>query len=134
MIRRPPISKRTDTHFSYATLFRSTINYCRIVRNPDGSVTAKQLPDLLKSEDDWFRPVNIEFGPDGCLYIADWYDKVISHNELTLDHPGRDKTHGRIWRIRYVGEKPMEQKFRDIPDFYKVKTNKITEYMGSPSL
>lgn len=49
----------------------STINAVRIVRNPDGTITAEHLPDFLKSEDGWFRPVNIEFGPDGCLYIAD---------------------------------------------------------------
>src|SRR3546814_8546332 len=49
----------------------STINCVRIVRNPDGSVTAKLLPDLLYYEDDWFRPANIESGPHGFLYIAD---------------------------------------------------------------
>src|SRR3546814_13331686 len=114
---------------SLANPITSTINCVRIVRNPDGSVTAKLLPDLLKSEDDWFRPVNIEFGPDGCLYIADWYDKVISNNELPIDHPGRDKTQGRIWRQTYVGEKPMEQKFRNIPDFYKLKTKKHKTYL-----
>ncbi len=75
----------------------STINAVRIVRNPDGTVTAEHLPDLLKSTDDWFRPVNIEFGPDGCLYIADWYNKIVSHNELPTTHPDRDKSHGRIW-------------------------------------
>src|SRR5690554_3093813 len=51
----------------------SSINAVKIIRHPDGSVTSKHLPDLLVSEDDWFRPVNMEFGPDGCLYIADWY-------------------------------------------------------------
>src|SRR3546814_5018245 len=47
----------------------STTHCGRIVRKPDGSVTAKLLPALLKSDDDWFRPVNIDFGPDGCLYL-----------------------------------------------------------------
>lgn len=76
----------------------STINAVRIVRNPDGTITAEHLPDFLKSEDGWFRPVNIEFGPDGCLYIADWYNKIVSHNEVPTTHPDRAKSHGRIWR------------------------------------
>jgi len=107
----------------------STINAVRIVRNSDGTVTASHLADLLTSEDDWFRPVNIEFGPDGSLYIADWYNKIVSHNELPTTHPDRDKTHGRIWRIRHVSQKP-----RIIPNFYELKTEELAGYLKSPSL
>ncbi|MGJ8654932.1 MAG: PVC-type heme-binding CxxCH protein [Akkermansiaceae bacterium] len=83
----------------------SAINCVVSDRNPDGSVISKHFPDFLTCSDDWFRPVNIEFGPDGCLYIVDWYNKIISHNEVSRDHPDRDVTHGRIWRIRYEGQK-----------------------------
>lgn len=107
----------------------SSINAVQIVRNPDGSVAAKHLPDLLTSEDDWFRPVNMEFGPDGCLYIADWYNKIISHNELPTTHPDRDKSHGRIWRIRHVSQKP-----RMIPDLNAIKTEELAHHLKSPSL
>src|SRR5690554_4555530 len=107
----------------------SSINAVQIVRNPDGSVSAEHLEDLLTSKDDWFRPVNIEFGPDGCLYIADWYNKIVSHNELPTTHPDRDKKHGRIWRIRH-----KSQKAREIPDFYQIKTRDLVEYLSSPSL
>lgn len=107
----------------------SSINAVQIVRNPNGTVTAKHLPDLLTSEDDWFRPVNMEFGPDGSLYIADWYNKIISHNELPTTHPDRDKSHGRIWRIRHVSQKP-----RMIPDLNVVKTEELVNHLVSPSL
>lgn len=107
----------------------STINAVRIVRNADGTVTAEHLPDLLTSEDDWFRPVNMEFGPDGCLYIADWYNKIVSHNELPTTHPDRDKAHGRIWRIRHVSQQP-----RPIPDFTRIATTDLVAYLRSPSL
>lgn len=107
----------------------STINAVKIVRNPDGTVTAKHLPDLLKSKDDWFRPVNIEFGPDGCLYIADWYNKIVSHNELPTTHPDRDKSHGRIWRIRHKSQKPTA-----IPNLYKVQTEDLVEHLKAPIL
>jgi putative heme-binding domain-containing protein len=107
----------------------SSINAVKMVRNEDGSVTSSHLPDLLTSEDDWFRPVNMEFGPDGALYIADWYNKIVSHNELPTTHPDRDKTHGRIWRIRHISQKP-----REVPDFYKIKTADLPSYLKSPSL
>jgi len=107
----------------------SAINAVRIIRHPDGSVTSEHLPDLLTSKDDWFRPVNMEFGPDGALYIADWYNKIISHNELPTTHPDRDKSHGRIWRIRHVSQKP-----RTITNFYEVKTKDLVAHLKSPSL
>lgn len=107
----------------------STINAVRVVRNPDGTVTNEHLPDLLTSKDKYFRPVNIEFGPDGCLYVADWYNKIISHNEVPTSHPERDKAHGRIWRIRHVSQKP-----RDIVNFYEVHSSELVEYLKSPSL
>ena len=107
----------------------STINAVRIVRHTDGRVTSQHLPDLLTSEDDWFRPVNMEFGPDGCLYIADWYNKIVSHNELPTTHPDRDKSSGRIWRIRHVSQKP-----RVVPDFYKMSTQELVAQLKSPSI
>lgn len=60
---------------------------------------AVRQPDFLTSTDPWFRPVDVELGPDGALYIADWYNSVISHVEVPLDDPRRDKAHGRVWRV-----------------------------------
>jgi len=64
----------------------------------------EKLPDFLISEDPKFRPVAIQFGPDGCLYVTDWYNKIISHNEVPRNHPERDKSRGRIWRIRHESQ------------------------------
>ena len=60
--------------------------------------------DFVISEDPWFRPVDVKLGPDGALYIADFYNSIIGHYEVPLDHPGRDRQRGRIWRIVYQGE------------------------------
>ncbi|MFD2789816.1 c-type cytochrome [Arenibacter antarcticus] len=107
----------------------SAINAVKIERNNDGTVSAEHLPDFLISKDDWFRPVNMAFGPDGCLYIADWYNKIVSHNEVSTSHPDRDKSHGRIWRIRHKSQKP-----REIPNFHEVPTNELVGYLKSPSI
>lgn len=69
------------------------------------SPVGKSEVDFIKSEDPWFRPVNIKLGPDGALYVADFYNAIIGHYEVALDHPKRDKQRGRIWRIAYKGNK-----------------------------
>ena len=56
---------------------------------------------LLRSSDPNFRPVDITFGPDGALYLCDWFNPLIGHMQHSLRDPNRDKTHGRIWRIRH---------------------------------
>lgn len=62
-----------------------------------------ELPDFLSSEDSWFRPVDLQIDGSGNIYVADFYNKIIGHYEVPLDHPDRDRTSGRIWQIRYVG-------------------------------
>jgi len=58
-----------------------------------------EQPDFLSTTDPWFRPVDLQFGPDGALYVADFYNRIIGHYEVPLTHPGRDRERGRIWRI-----------------------------------
>lgn len=64
---------------------------------------AIERPDFLSCDDPWFRPVDSKLGPDGALYVADFYNSIIGHYEVPLTHPRRDRTRGRIWRITYKG-------------------------------
>ncbi len=61
-------------------------------------------PDFLVSDDPWFRPAHLVLGPDGALYVSDFYNRIIGHYEVPLLHPGRDRERGRIWRIVYKGK------------------------------
>jgi len=72
--------------------------------NQGSSPVGKSETDLIQSADPWFRPVNVKLGPDGALYVADFYNAIIGHYEVPLGHPKRDKQRGRIWRITYKGE------------------------------
>lgn len=80
----------------------------------------EQLPDLITCEDPFFRPVALTNGPDGCLYIVDWYNKIISHNEVPRAHPDRDKTRGRIWRVQSKAAKA------EVADFTKRSREELT--------
>ena len=62
---------------------------------------SKHRQDLLQSSDMNFRPVDLEFAPDGSLYIADWHNVLIGHMQHNARDPLRDHSHGRIYRITY---------------------------------
>lgn len=66
----------------------------------------REMPDLLRSTNVTFRPIDVRFGPDGALYIADWSNPIIQHGEVDFRDPRRDKEHGRIWRVTAKG-KPL---------------------------
>lgn len=73
----------------------------------DGSgFSADPLEPLLKSSDLSFRPVDIEFGPDGALYICDWFNPLVGHMQHSVRDPNRDSKHGRIYRLTYT-KKPL---------------------------
>ena len=61
------------------------------------------LPPLLQSGHGSFRPVDVKLGPDGAIYLCDWYNPIIGHYQASFRHPDRDKVHGRIWRITCEG-------------------------------
>ena len=71
--------------------------------------TSRQMPDFLTSTDQAFRPVDIKMGPDGAIYIADWYNPIIQHGEVDFRDARRDHVHGRIWRVTARGRPLVER-------------------------
>lgn len=65
--------------------------------------------DLIWSEGDKnFRPVDMEFAPDGSLYFLDWHNVLIGHMQHNARDPLRDHVHGRIYRITYPSRPLVE--------------------------
>ena len=93
---------------------------------------ADDSPDFVVTDDQWFRPVCIKLGPDGALYVSDFYNRIIGHYEVDLHHPGRDKQRGRIWRIVYKGQAKTAAapKF----DLTKQDVSGLVNDMASPNL
>jgi len=68
----------------------------------DGSTYAAQPdPDFLIANDVWFMPVVQKTGPDGCLYVLDWYDRYHCYQDANRDPEGIDRGRGRLYRVRY---------------------------------
>ncbi len=72
---------------------------------PNGATfKASFIRDFVRANDGWFRPVSTQVGPDGAVWIMDWYDKYPCYQNANADPEGVDRAHGRIWRIVYTGK------------------------------
>ena len=70
-------------------------------------VNGIEMPESsVLNSDPNFRPVDMEFAPDGSLFIVDWAEALIGHMQYSIRDPPRDKTHGRVWGI-WNAERPL---------------------------
>jgi putative heme-binding domain-containing protein len=84
--------------FLIAGYYNNTVERMTVVDDGAG-FKARLVAPLLTSISKNFRPVDIKTGPDGAIYVLDWYNPIIGHYQASLRDPMRDKTHGRVWRI-----------------------------------
>jgi len=87
----------------------------------------EDLPPLITTTNKSFRPVDVKFGPDGALYLCDWYNPIIGHYQASFRHPDRDKAHGRIWRVTTRGRTLTEP-----PRLSSARINDLLEHLQSP--
>src|SRR5439155_3178922 len=92
-----------------------------------GYVT-RSMPDLLRTTNVTFRPIDVKLGPDGALYIADWSNPIIQHGEVDFRDPRRDRVHGRIWRVAYKGGKTAVKM-----DLIKASNTELVNQLLSPN-
>ncbi|MCR9200414.1 MAG: HEAT repeat domain-containing protein [Planctomycetaceae bacterium] len=82
---------------------------CRFNLSEDRSgYQSKEQQEVIRSDHVAFRPIDVKLGPDGAIYIADWYNPIIQHGEVDFRDPRRDHTHGRIWRVTWKGAPQRE--------------------------
>jgi putative heme-binding domain-containing protein len=101
---------------------------CRFRLTEKGSgFTSERLPELIHSQRVTFRPIDVKMGPDGAIYIADWYNPIIQHGEVDFRDERRDRSHGRIWRVTAKGRPALPR-----IDFTKLSTPELLDQIKSP--
>lgn len=97
------------------------VHIARIQKNGAG-FEEKDGGNLFASADEWVAPVEAKVGPDGVVWVLDWYDFIVQHNPTptperggyaavngpgnAYENPLRDKKHGRVWRVVYNASRP----------------------------
>ncbi len=103
---------------------------CRFRLERQGSgYRSVQLPDLIRSEHIAFRPIDVKMGPDGAIYVADWYNPIIQHGEVDFRDPRRDTEHGRIWRITAKGKTATKR-----PDYQSATEGELVQLLTDSAL
>jgi len=95
----------------------------------DPGFTTEYRHDLLVSKDLNFRPTDLEFAPDGSLYVVDWQNALIGHMQHNARDPNRDHIHGRIYRVTYPARPLVEPAKIAGASIHKLLENlKLPEY------
>ena len=103
----------------------------RVARlDPQGDRTAR----LRLERGQLVPPGDIELGPDGALYVADFYNRIIGHYEVALTHPGRDRDRGRIWRIVLPGNRRQAAALPLDDRSDQVLSRRLIADLGHPNL
>lgn len=92
------------------------------VTDSNSSYISQKGKDLVTSTHGAFRPIDLQNGPDGALYVADWYNPIIQHGEVDFRDERRDKERGRIWRIT-AKDRPLQK----VPEIAGASVAKLLE-------
>ncbi|MBK8505696.1 MAG: HEAT repeat domain-containing protein [Saprospiraceae bacterium] len=102
-----------------------TVRYA--IQPNNSGYQSEEVETILHSSHRSYRPVDTKVGPDGAVYIVDWYNPIIDHGEVDFHHPVRDKTHGRIWRLTNKN-KPLVPK----PKIFGASISELLDHLKSP--
>lgn len=96
----------------------------------DGSTYfAKPRPDFMTANDVWHMPVDQKTGPDGCLYVLDWYDRYHCYQDALARPADVDRLKGRLYRVRYQ-QTPRAKPY----DLTQESDDQLIARLGSPNL
>lgn len=88
-------------------LFMNNIHGARLnvdqLRPKGSGYEGDRAPDFCLTHDHWSQIINLQYGPDGQLYMIDWYDRTQCHQQKEVT----DRSNGRIFSIRYQNAKPV---------------------------
>ncbi len=103
---------------------------CRFTVRPAGSgYIGRQQPEIITTPHVAFRPIDARMGPDGAIYVADWYNPIIQHGEVDFRDDRRDRKHGRIWRVSFPS-RPLDR----WPNFESLDDDQLIDALEADAL
>ena len=125
----------------YGTIFCGNLHDNAVHQDtltPNGSTFKSSFKqDFIRANDGWFMPVSQQVGPDGALWVMDWYDKYPCYQNARADPEGVDREHGRIWRVVYTGNekgKPVPSRPQHDMDLAKLTSAQLVERLAHPNV
>ena len=102
--------------FFFSDIHMNKLRNEKLMRDGSGMRAEKNM-DFLVSPDAWFRGLSPQYGPDGSVFVNDWYDKVPCHQQREFT----DRSNGRLYKIVYEGVKPVSVDLAKASDAELVK-------------
>ncbi|MDP4679994.1 MAG: dehydrogenase, partial [Cyclobacteriaceae bacterium] len=99
--RHFPDDSQGDLLINNTIGFLGTKEHTMVDDDTTSGFVSRHRLDLIVGEDRNFRPVDMEFAPDGSLYFIDWHNVLIGHMQHNARDPYRDHVHGRVYRVTY---------------------------------
>jgi putative heme-binding domain-containing protein len=93
--------------------------------------------EWLRAQDFWFFPIDVQFGPDGAMYVLDFYNPIVAHSDSrgpqhsrsgATTRPDRDHYFGRIYRIQHEQAQKL-----DVPDLSKADAPALVRAFTHPN-
>ena len=128
-----------ETSFFAGESVQAAIIHRSMVSNgvPFAAQNPERGKEFMVSTDDWFHPVNFANGPDGALYVVDFYRKFVEHPEWVHQDKGEGidwnigEQHGRIWRIAH---RDATLDYRELkPELHQASTEELVQQLSHPA-
>jgi len=121
----------THGHLFFGNIHDNSIHQERV--EPVGATfKAHVVRDFLRANNGWFRPVSIQTGPDGFLWVMDWSDKYPCYQNAQANPEGVDREKGRIWRVVVDGQ-DHGSRLQKSMDLAKLPLGELTPHLSAPN-
>jgi putative membrane-bound dehydrogenase-like protein len=122
----------THGHLFFGNIHDNSIHEEKV--EPVGATfKASPVRDFLRANDGWFRPVSLQTGPDGFLWVMDWCDKYPCYQNANANPEGVDRERGRIWRIVHGNAGTFPARPEKDMDLFRLPIPALVDIMESPN-
>lgn len=123
----------------HGNIHQNALNMDRLTPKGSSFVASKwnDSGDFLTTPDGWFMPVSTQTGPDGAVWVMDWYDRYPCYQNANADPAGVDRERGRIWRVVWTGDEPSRPApSRPSPDMNlaKLSSAELVDLLAHPNV